>query len=63
MAGEFDVNAEGVITTFRNFSGHYWPQPDPNFMDLEEISRAAFARHGLPDPIKWVLFDKYPSRS
>ncbi|MFK4264289.1 putative T7SS-secreted protein [Streptomyces milbemycinicus] len=54
MAGTFDVNADGVINRFDNFSGHYQPAQLPGAKSLEDIARAAFARHGLePAPDAW----------
>jgi hypothetical protein len=49
MAGTFHVEA-GEITEFGNFSGHYRPIDESGFMPLEDIARAALARHGLPAP-------------
>ncbi|WP_086860104.1 putative T7SS-secreted protein [Streptomyces milbemycinicus] len=54
MAGTFDVNADGVINRFDNFSGHYQPAQLPGSKSLEDIARAAFARHRLePAPDAW----------
>ncbi|RKS68417.1 RHS repeat-associated protein [Actinomadura pelletieri DSM 43383] len=62
MAGVFDVNKVGKIEFFQNWSGHYWPQQVENYRSLEEISRTAFARHGLPEPGPgtWHPRDDYP---
>nr|WP_239071626.1 polymorphic toxin-type HINT domain-containing protein [Amycolatopsis sp. SID8362] len=50
MAGTFDVDASGNITSFDNFSGHYQPSEMPGYRPLEDIARDAFAGHGLPAP-------------
>jgi hypothetical protein len=45
MAGGFKVDDTGAITEFDNNSGHYMPRDTSGYMPLEEIARAAFARH------------------
>jgi hypothetical protein len=50
MAGTFEVDASGSITSFDNFSGHYQPSEMPGYRPLEGIARDAFAAHGLPAP-------------
>jgi RHS repeat-associated protein len=50
MAGTFDVDAAGSIFRFDNFSGHYQPSDVPGYTPLEDVARAAFARHRLPAP-------------
>ncbi|MBM0235590.1 hypothetical protein JNW91_29760, partial [Micromonospora sp. STR1_7] len=59
MAGKFEVNELGQIIMFDNWSGHYGPKAIPGFTSLEEIARAAFRKHGLPEPDKnaWVYHE------
>jgi hypothetical protein len=47
MAGEFDVNANGDISQFGSFSGHYRPGDYPGCVPLEDVARQALSDHGL----------------
>lgn len=45
MAGTFEVNEAGQIHDFGNFSGHYGPYDIPGYKPMEDVARAAFAKH------------------
>ena len=51
MAGTFKTNSQGQVSHINEFSGHYRPREMPGYRGLESITREAFRKHGLPEPL------------
>ncbi|MEU8527616.1 MULTISPECIES: polymorphic toxin-type HINT domain-containing protein [Streptomyces] len=62
MAGRFVVDTSGRIIEVDNFSGHYAPKDLPGFTPLEDITRAAFRRHGWDIGDSWKYYPGRPGR-
>ena len=53
MAGTFDVDASGNVTSFGRYSGHYMPGTGAsgftsNYMPLEDVARQGLEGFGAP---------------